>query len=108
MTARLQAAAEADILLQIERYLGQGLPRIARRFHAAVWGAIEALLAMPEAGPPRASSDPRLAGLRVWPIKGFDDFRIYYLVPAEGVIVVRVLHGKRDIEATLAGPAAPA
>ncbi len=63
---------------------------------------------MPEAGPPRASSDPRLAGLRAWPIKGFDDFRIYYLVGAEGVIVVRVLHGKRDIEAALSGRDAPA
>jgi toxin ParE1/3/4 len=70
----IQAPAEEDILRQVVWYAEQGLPHIARRFLAAVVDSIDALLAMPEAGPPRPSSNPRLAGLRAWPVKGFDEF----------------------------------
>jgi toxin ParE1/3/4 len=93
----IQDAAEDDILRQVERYAEQGLPHIARRFRASVLIAIDALIAMPEAGPPRPTTNPVLAGLRAWPIKGFDAFWIYYLIGPERLTVVRVLHGKRDI-----------
>jgi plasmid stabilization system protein ParE len=99
----IQAAAEDDILRQVEWYAGKGLPHIAQRFHAAVLDAVDALLATPEAGPPRASSNPRLAGLRTWPVKGFDEFWVYYLVRPEMLTVVRVLHSKRDIGHILEG-----
>lgn len=93
----IQEAAERDILLQVEWYADKGLADIARRFHAAVLSAIDALLVMPEAGPPKTISNPRLAGLRSWPVKGFDEFWVYYLVRPELLTVVRVLHSKRDI-----------
>jgi toxin ParE1/3/4 len=97
----IQESAEQDILRQIEWYAEKGLPAIARRFHAAALDAIDALVAMPGAGPPRLTGNPRLSGLRSWPIKGFDEFQVYYLVRPELLIVVRVLHGKRDIGAIL-------
>lgn len=56
---------------------------------------------MPGAGPPRLTSNPHLSGLRSWLVKGFDEFHVYYLVRPELLIVVRVLHGKRDIDAIL-------
>jgi toxin ParE1/3/4 len=56
---------------------------------------------MPGAGPPRLTSNPRLSGLWSWLVKGFDEFHVYYLVRPELLIVVRVLHGKRDIDAIL-------
>jgi plasmid stabilization system protein ParE len=93
----IQAEAEADILRQVERCATQGLPHIARRFHVSVLAAIDAALAMPEAGPPRPTTNPALAGLRAWPVKGFDAFWTYYLAGPERLAVVRVLHGKRDI-----------
>jgi toxin ParE1/3/4 len=93
----IHQSAEEDILCQIEWYADQGLPDIARRFHAAILDAIDALLAMPEAGPPRRTSNPHLTGLRSWHVRGFDEFRVYYLVRPELLTVVRVLHGKRDI-----------
>jgi plasmid stabilization system protein ParE len=99
----IQASAEEDILRQVAWYADQGLPHIARRFHTAVLGSIDAALAMPEAGPPRPSGNPRLAGLRAWPVKGFGEFWIYYLVRPERITVVRVLHSKRDIGAVLEG-----
>lgn len=93
----VQRAAEQDILRQVEWYAAMGLPHIARRFHAAVFDAIDALQAMPGAGPPKFFDNPLLAGLRSWSVKGFDDFRVYYLAHAETLTIVRVLHGKRDL-----------
>jgi plasmid stabilization system protein ParE len=93
----IQAAAEEDILHQIEWYAQQGVPAVARRFQASVLEAVDALSASPEAGTPKFIDNPRLAGLRSWPVKGFRAFRIYYLVQPEVLIVVRVLHGKRDV-----------
>jgi toxin ParE1/3/4 len=93
----IQAEAEADILRQVERYAEQGLPHIARRCHTAILAAIDAALAMPDAGPPRPTANPALTGLRAWPVKGFDAYWIYYLAGPERLTVIRVLHGKRDI-----------
>ena len=103
MTAFIQAAAEQDILRQVEWYAAQGLPDIARRFLAAATDAVAALEAMPNAGPPRHSTNPEVAGLRTWPIKGFDEVRIYYLARADALTVVRILHDRRDIGAILTG-----
>ena len=91
------------MLRQVEWYAGQGLPDIARRFHAAALEAIDDLLAMPEAGAPRPTGNPRLAGLRSWSVKGFDEFRVYYQMKAGLLTIVRVLHGKRDTVAILQG-----
>jgi plasmid stabilization system protein ParE len=49
----IHEAAEQDILRQVEWYAEKGLPAIARRFQAAAFDAIDALLAMPGAGPPK-------------------------------------------------------
>lgn len=97
----IQAAAEQDILGQVEWYAEKGLADIARRFHRAVLDAIDALLAMPSAAPPRPTGNPRLAGLRAWPVKDFDEFWVYYLVHDELLTVMRVLHDKRDVAGIL-------
>lgn len=97
MKLLVQESAEQDILLQIEWYAKIGLPDIGRRFRVAVLDAIDALLATPGAGAPKFLKNSRLEGLRSWPVKGFDDFRVHYLVGPEMLTVVRILHGKRDI-----------
>ena len=98
----IQAATEQDILSQVEWYAQKGLPDIALRFSRASVAAIEALMAMPQAGAAKASANPRLAGLRSWPVKGFEEFRVYYLADPERLTVVRILHGKQDTGAILA------
>jgi plasmid stabilization system protein ParE len=97
----IQASAEDDILRQVEWYAERGLPDIAQRFSAAAREAIDALVALPGAGAPKCSDNPQLAGLRTWPVKGFDKFLVYYLARPELLTVVRILHGKRDIGAIL-------
>jgi len=38
-----------------------------------------------------------LVGLRSWPVKGFAEIRLYYLVSEATLRVIRVVHGKRDL-----------
>ena len=51
----IQEAAEQDVLRQVEWYADKGLPDIARRCYAAALDAINALMAMPEAGLPKTT-----------------------------------------------------
>ena len=98
----IQASAENDILRQFEWYAERELQDVARRFLAAVRGSFDMLVAMPRIGSPRIVGNERLAGLRLWPVKGFEDFQIYYLPQDDQLIVVRLLSGKRDIAMILA------
>ena len=73
-------------------FIARRQPNAARRFVTAAEDAINKLAAMPGMGAIRESSDPKLADLRVWPIKPLRD----------GIVVVRVLHGSQDIDRAIA------
>ncbi len=36
--------------------------------------------------------------VKVWPVKGFENFLIFYTISEGSIDVIRVLHGSRDIE----------
>jgi toxin ParE1/3/4 len=97
----VRPAARGDILRQYQYYIFEGAYDAAGRFIDAVDISIAHLSGMPETGAPRISSNPILSGLRSWPVKGFEDIRIYYLIQNEEIRIVRVLHGRRDIQNNL-------
>ena len=98
----LRSGARRDILRRYEYYLiEKDAEAVAERFVVAVQAAIERICEHPGIGAPKALSNPKLAGLRSWPVKGFPEIRVYYLVSRGAVRVVRVLHGKRDIDPML-------
>ncbi len=97
----IQASAEADLLRQFEWFVEQGLPDIALQFRSAVREAFYALVSMPGAGAPRHIANSQLAGLRTWQVKGFAEFRVYYLPSENTVTILRILHGKRDVGSIL-------
>jgi toxin ParE1/3/4 len=43
-------------------------------------------------------TDPEFESVRVWHVRGFRNYLIFYRPIDNGVEVVRVLHGARDIE----------
>ena len=91
-------AARDDILCQFRYYLvEQDTPKVAERFLSAVRRTMEQIIRTPQGGAPKRLSREALQGLRSWPVKGFEDLRVYYLAHEGWVQVVRVLHGKRDI-----------
>jgi plasmid stabilization system protein ParE len=98
----IRPAARADILRQYRYYLIEAEDeRVAERFLDAVQSAIAQGCRQPGIGTPKRMSNPKLAGLRSWPVKGFSEMRIYYLETAAALRIVRVLHGRRDINPML-------
>jgi toxin ParE1/3/4 len=89
----------ADFLLQTKR------PQSALRFSDAAQESFEPLAQTPTLGSPRPGYAPEIPELRQWRIKGFEDYLIFYrpLPQADGVEIVRVLHGKRNIPYLLEG-----
>lgn len=92
--------AKADLIDQFE-FIGKNNSDAAERFLDAAEAAFERLARMPKMGAPREYLDPRLAGLRMWPIAEFPRELIFYRPVEDGIEVVRVLHSSRDIEAVL-------
>jgi len=83
--------AAADFLAQ-EANLDIGL-----QFLAAVEIAYQRLAALPLAGSPVRTFEPRLSGLRYWPVPGFERYLVFYVPTDARIDVVCVLHGARDL-----------
>ena len=102
MKAVIRPGAQDDILRQFRWYLvEQDVAEVAAQFVEAVQASVEHLVRTPNMGAPRRLRNPALKGLRVWPVRGFDEFLIFYVVAGDVVRVMRILHGKRDIDRIL-------
>ena len=101
MNRQVLPSARTDIRRQYEYYLELDRPELGDRFFIAVNSAIDSALQRPEAGAPKQVRNPQLTGLRTWSVPGFNEFRVYYLVRDGSLIVVRVLHGRRDVDSIL-------
>jgi len=94
----IRPAARQDILNQFSYLLEMDAPETATRFLVCVERTISRLCQRPTIGTPKTFKNPRLHGLRRWPVDGFEVIGIYYLLSENALHIVRVLHGKRDIE----------
>jgi plasmid stabilization system protein ParE len=98
----IRTAAREDILRQYRYFLVEkDAAHAAERFLEAVRLAIKLLCQMPGAGAPKRLRNAKLAGLRAWPVSGFPAMRIYYFMNEDELRIVRVLHGKRDLNPLL-------
>lgn len=94
----VRTAAQDDIRRQFRYYLvHEDAPEVAWKFLDAAEEAIQFVVRNPQLGSPRFFPNKTLKGLRAWPIAGFEDIWIYYVLTPEVVRIVRVLHGKRDL-----------
>ncbi len=89
-------------LNDIADYIGEDNPRASVRFLKAIRKATVRIAAQPGIGSPRDYGNPALIGLRVVLIPGFRSYGIYYLTTADGIIVLRILHGARDLDSIFA------
>jgi toxin ParE1/3/4 len=71
----------------------------ALRFLDAVEATYQFLIANPDVGQLCRFDNPETEGLRVWPVERFPNHLVFYRSTNDGVVVERVLHGARDIEA---------
>ncbi len=80
-------------------YISEENLAAAERFLDAAEDTFTLLTTQPEMGSLREFNNPRLVGLRMWPIKGFHRYLIFYRPTGDGIEIIRVLRGEQDIAA---------
>lgn len=93
-------AADAD-LDDLFAYLLPESPTAAFKFLAAADKTFESLLKHPNIGFRRESKNPDLKDMRTFPVKGFPKLIVFYRPTENGIEVIRILHGARDLLAVL-------
>jgi toxin ParE1/3/4 len=99
----VRARARRDILSNAEYLEEHGSVETAQRFLDATQKTFEALAKIPKVGALCAFRSPALRRLRRWPVKGFENWLIFYQPRRNGVEIVHLIHGARDIESLLDG-----
>jgi toxin ParE1/3/4 len=94
----IRPRAERD-LDQHFLYIAKHNEPAAERFVLAARATLERLAAAPELGEIWQCANPALAGIRVWRLSGFENYLVFYRPIDDGIEVIRILHGARDIEA---------
>src|SRR5258705_1545122 len=98
----LKPQADRDINNHFE-YIAKDNLEAAICFYEATFRAFDVLQTNPYIGPARAFENPQLTDFRIWPVKGFDQYLIFYRATDELVEILRVLHAARDIDSILSG-----
>jgi toxin ParE1/3/4 len=97
---RRRPGVDEDIL-ELATYLLERSEPAARRFVDAVQETLKELASEPGMGSPKKFPDPDLAQVRSWRIKGFPNHLIYYIPLENGIDVLTIIHGARDVETFL-------
>jgi toxin ParE1/3/4 len=92
--------AERDIDAAFEDYLSDGGTEVALAFTDALERAMLHIFRHPASGSPRYAHELNLPGLRHWQLKGFP-YLIFYMEMDARIEVWRILHGQRDIPASI-------
>lgn len=92
------------VLIDMEEqseYIRQHSPRAALRFLSAAEAIFRQLASMPGMGERYKTDNPLFQDLRCFPIPKFPSHIVYYKSFPDGIVVIRVLHGARDIDRIL-------
>ena len=98
----LKPQADRDIDIQFE-YIAKDNLEAAVRFYEATFRAFDVLQTNPHIGPAREFENSQLKDIRVWFVRGFEKYLIFYRAADELVEILRVLHSSRDIDGILSG-----
>lgn len=91
-----EAAADLD---KIHAWISVASPRAADRVLESTCATIRRLAENPGLGHPGKFRRPRLTGLRAKQVDKFRDYLIFYRPVQDGIEIVRVLCGSRNLEA---------
>lgn len=103
MTGRVRRRIQAklDLINHAVYLVTERSPETAERFVDEAEAAFTQLAGQPQMGWQRTFRNRRLSGLRVWRVKEFTDYLIFYLPLDDGVDIIRVLYGRRDLDNVL-------
>ncbi len=94
----LSDLAIADILEQAEWYEAQSGVELGMRWEVAVTASLLRISQNSSAGALCSFKADELRGIRRVPLPGFPKHLIFYELKKSKVVVLRVVHGARDIE----------
>lgn len=97
---RLTASAREDVARAVDFYVTKAGSTPARRFLAAFRHASDQLARQPGLGSLRWGRVLEQPGLRSWPLGQFP-YVLFYAERDEGVVIVRVLHERRELSSIL-------
>ena len=89
-------SAEQDVE-EIVDYISRDSAQAGATFRVALQHVCELLVELPEAGSARTFRNPEMKGVRMLPVRKFDNYLIFYRSTSEGLEIVRVVHGARDL-----------
>ena len=88
-------------LIDLATYIANNNMDVSDKFLAAAEETFKQLAQTPEIGRMREFDNPNLADIRQQAIKGFRNYLVFYRTRDADVEILRVLHGRRDIDAVL-------
>src|SRR5262245_35031089 len=88
---------------EIATFLSRDHPEVSLRLLQAAEDTFRQLTELHPLSGKVVTANPRLAVLRVWPVRGFDNYLVFYRISSRAISIARVLHGARDIESLLEG-----
>jgi toxin ParE1/3/4 len=94
----LRPAADRDLADQAEYLTRHQSRQTGLRFYRAAEETFRLLASQPEIGKGAECRSPFLSGMRMFPLKQFTNHLVFYRRVENGIEIVRVLHGARDIE----------
>jgi toxin ParE1/3/4 len=94
----LTDAAINDILEQAAWYEEQSGLKLARRWEQAVTSVLFRISGTPAAGAPCNFKAPELIGVRRVPVPRFPKHLVFYRLQKQEMVVLRIVHGARDLE----------
>ena len=92
--------ADRDVQEAVDYYLSEASEQVALAFVDALERAFQHLGCHPATGSTRYAHELDLPGLRCWPVKRYP-YLVFYVERDDHVDVWRVLHGQRDMPASL-------
>jgi toxin ParE1/3/4 len=89
--------ADRDIEREAINIADYGGVEASLRFYEACDRAFLLLSTQPRMGIAQDFGNPILAGMRMWRLKGFEEYLIFYRPIQGGIEVMRVVNGSRDL-----------
>lgn len=91
-----QRRAQEDVDTIVE-FIAQDNLEAAGRFYNAVENTAAMLVELPNMGSPRSYPETELQNVRIFRVKDFEKYLIFYREIEETIEIVRIVHGARDL-----------
>ncbi|MEI9893724.1 MAG: type II toxin-antitoxin system RelE/ParE family toxin [Chthoniobacter sp.] len=85
-------------LWDIWSFIAKDNPDAATRVVEAIGETFKTVAATPGLGVARKYRNPRLLNVRFFPVSGFENYLVFYRPTFEGIEVLHVYHGARDLD----------